>query len=61
MATQVATARPVQALRQRRESARPGLARVSTRATTADAMDSSTVHSEPTPYGMVFDLQFISS
>jgi transcription factor SPT20 len=39
MATAVVTARPSQALRQRRESHRPGLARVSTRATTVEASE----------------------
>jgi hypothetical protein len=39
MATAVVTARPSQALRQRREPQRPGLARVSTRATTVEASE----------------------
>lgn len=58
MATPAVQARPVQALRQRRESARPGLARVSTRAITADAIEANNAHNEPTPYGMIhpFDM-----
>ena len=40
MATVTTVVRPTQALRQRRTSERPGIARVNTRATTAEAMDS---------------------
>ena len=40
MATATTVARPTQALRQRRVSERPGIARVNTRATTADTADS---------------------
>ena len=50
MATAIITARPSQALRQRRDPQRPGLTRVSTRATTVEAMDSS-LPSEPVPHG----------
>lgn len=52
MATQIATARPIQALRQRRESARPGPTRVNTRAITADATESNNAFNQPPPYGM---------
>ncbi|QDS77836.1 hypothetical protein FKW77_006276 [Venturia effusa] len=55
MATQVATARPIQALRQRRESARPGPARVNTRATTADAIELNNLHNQPAPYVITTD------
>ncbi|KAE9982773.1 hypothetical protein EG328_010637 [Venturia inaequalis] len=50
MATQIATARPIQALRQRRESARPGPTRVNTRAITADATESNNAFNQPPPY-----------
>ena len=50
MSTTVTTARPAQALRQRRESQRPGVARVNTRATTVEAADN--VPSLPVPLGM---------
>ena len=53
MATTTITARPAQALRQRRESQRPGIARVNTRATTAEAADS-VAPSIPTPYGTIW-------
>jgi len=50
MSTTITTARPAQALRQRRESQRPGVARVNTRATTVEAADN--VPSLPVPLGM---------
>lgn len=50
MSTAVTTARPAQALRQRRESQRPGIARVNTRATTVEAADSTPAL--PVPLGI---------
>lgn len=50
MSATITTARPAQALRQRRESQRPGIARVNTRATTVEAADSTPAL--PVPLGL---------